>query len=354
MNSMKVLIIKTSSLGDIIHTFPVVGLIKELFPHSTIDWVVEQPSLELVKAHPNVDRAIEINTKQWRKKWLSGETIQAIKTFKGQLQETEYDVIFDLQGNVKSGIATWLAKSPHKVGFSKERVPEWPNLLATNRRYLPPPEMNIRNEYLYLVQSHFQNFCAYDYPGIKLNLTREENAELSKIVQKIQTTSKIPIMICGGSNWKNKQLSEECLESFLELTQKHYDCQFIFVWGKENEKEIAECLSKKFKSSIVLNKMSLPLLQHVMYYVKLVIAMDSLALHLAATTSTPTFSVFGASLASKYKPTGKIHVAIQGKCPYGQNFNARCPKLRSCSTGACIRSLTGQAIFDAMPRFLSM
>jgi heptosyltransferase-1 len=81
--------------------------------------------------------------------------------------------------------------------------------------------------------------------------------------------------------------------------------------------------------------------------VDLVVAMDSLPLHLAGTTKVKTFSVFGASLASKFKPAGKKHLTLQGHCPYGRVFEKRCPILRTCPTGACIRSLTGKAVFNA-------
>ncbi|SCA63497.1 hypothetical protein SCG7086_AS_00250 [Chlamydiales bacterium SCGC AG-110-P3] len=100
----------------------------------------------------------------------------------------------------------------------------------------------------------------------------------------------------------------------------------------------------------ILPRLSLPVLQAVMNRVRLVIAMDSLPLHLAGTTSTPTFSVFGASSMQKYKPLGGIHHGLQGECPYNVSFEKRCARLRSCKTGACIRSLTGKQVMDALTR----
>ncbi len=352
MHDMNILIVKTSSLGDIVHTFPTIGLIKTLFPNSSIDWVVEKPSLDLVKAHPDIDQVIAIDTKCWRKKWISRSAAKEMGNFKRQLQKKKYDVVFDLQGNVKSGLITWFAKSPDKVGFARGRVSEWPNLLATNRRYLPPKGGNIRDEYLHLVHSYFRDFRPYTYSGTVLKLTDLEKSQLKTIENRVKESKKMPIMVCSGSNWKNKQLSDEGLQSFLKLLEDRYDCQFIFVWGTEKEKIYADSLARQFKTSIVLDKLLLPVLQHVMQQVKLVIAMDSLALHLAATTQTATFSIFGASLATKYKPMGKNHIAFQGNCPYGEVFNARCPKLRHCNTGACIRFLSGQAIFDEVKHIL--
>jgi heptosyltransferase-1 len=72
----------------------------------------------------------------------------------------------------------------------------------------------------------------------------------------------------------------------------------------------------------------------------LVVSVDSLALHLAGTTQTPTYSIFGSSLAKKYQPLGLIHESFQGACPYGKKFEKRCSILRTCSTGSCIKDLT--------------
>jgi heptosyltransferase-1 len=82
--------------------------------------------------------------------------------------------------------------------------------------------------------------------------------------------------------------------------------------------------------------------------------MDSATLHLCGTTSTPSFSLFGPSSASIYKPLGEHHVAFQGSCPYGRTFVKRCPILRTCKTGACMKDLTAKRIFQDLEKFLSM
>lgn len=350
---MKVLIVKTSSMGDIVHAFPVLGYIKAKFPDAQIDWVVEKASLPLVQSHPDVRQAIAIDTKQWRKHLFSQQTYHGVGAFKRQLQQESYDVVFDLQGNSKSGLMTWLAKSLIKVGFGKNRVPEWPNLLATNRRYAPPVGGSIRADYLHLVQSHFQDFSSFPDAGVRLKLSENEQDQLEKAVEILKRIPGNKVMVCPGSNWKNKQLSKETLLFFLQELALRHPCHFVFVWGSKDEYHHVQALADLLKQATVLEKMSLPLLQNVMQEASVVVAMDSIALHLAATTAIPTFSVFGASLASKYKPLGSQHIAIQGSCPYGETFHTRCPKLRSCPTGACIRTLTAKDLLDAWQSVIS-
>lgn len=343
---MKILIVKTSSLGDIVHAFPVLEYLHRRYPKAMIDWVVEKPFVELVQSHPYVNEVFAIQTKKWRRAMTSKETFSQIKSFAKQLRGKSYDMVFDLQGNVKSGLVTKLAKSPVKVGFGWQTVPERPNMLFTNRRYNPPQGRNIREDYLYLVQS----YCGpldYKEEGIRLSISLEDQAKIEKILSHPHLIKGPKMMVCIGSNWPNKQLSIATLKAFLKKIREEYLASFIFIWGTDQEKKDAEDLSTTLSGcSVVIDKLSLPALQNLMSRLDLVIAMDSLPLHLAGTTSTPTYSVFGASLAAKYKPNGPTHQAFQGTCPYGQVFTKRCSRLRTCSTGACVKEVSIDALFN--------
>lgn len=169
---MKVLIVKTSSLGDIIQAFPVLGYIRQRFPQAQIDWVVEQPFAELVQAHPYVNRTICIRTKQWRGSFLSRSHLQQMREFRQELRKEHYDIVFDLQSNIKSGLIVFQAKAQCKVGFGWKTAHEWPNALFTNRHYNPAAGINIRDDYLYVVQRHFDDLNAYEDPGTLLNISR--------------------------------------------------------------------------------------------------------------------------------------------------------------------------------------
>ncbi|MBA3602350.1 MAG: lipopolysaccharide heptosyltransferase I [Parachlamydiaceae bacterium] len=349
---MKILIVKTSALGDIVQAFPVISYIKKKFPEATIDWVVEEPFASLVSAHPAIDHTLIMDTKTWRKGFFSSGNQSKMRQFVKRLRQDNYNVIFDLQGNVKSGLVTVLARGKAKVGFSRDSVTEWPNVLCTNKRFSTPKGINVRSAYLHLVQNFFNDFGSVPFvasPAV-LKLSALEQQQLIALQEDLKKRSKPLVMVCHGSNWKNKQLTLEALSEFLHLLQVYLDCDYGFAWGNEIEKGEAESFQKKFNASVLLPKMSLPILQHLMADMRLIIAMDSLPLHLAATTSTATFSVFGASLGERYAPSGGQHHFVQGSCPYERSFNKRCPILRSCPTGACIRDLSGKHLFKEFIR----
>ena len=344
---MRILIVKMSSLGDIIHAFPVLEYVKQCQPHCQIDWVVEHSFAELVRAHPLIHRVVSVQTRKWRSQFFYRSSWKEMASVQRELREASYDLVLDLQGNIKSGIITVLAKSSVKVGFGYASISEWPNLLATNKKYSPPPGGNIREDYLFLAQKAMGDVSqSVERKGVQLTVSSQEKIKLESIVDQLKEISALKVLVCAGSNWPNKQLSRHTLQDFLDVFSRHLHAHFLLIWGNEDEKRLVEEIAAHFpQESVVMDRLSLPILQNVMRHVDLVLAMDSLPLHLAGITSTPTYSIFGPSLAKKYKPMGKEHVAFQGKCPYGKTFDKRCNMLRTCKTGACMKQLEGKELF---------
>lgn len=336
---MKFLIVKTSSLGDIVQTYPVINYLKTFYPECVIDWVVESSCALLVLKNPNVRRTIEVRTRDWRRKIFSTPTWNEIGAVKRQLQEESYDVIFDLQGNLKSGLITFLANGKRKVGFGYQTVSELPNLLATNVRFNPPLGKNIREDLLYPVQSYFYDTSLFIDRGTPLELNEPEKEQVLQLLDGKNPLSKKLLLVCPGSLWKNKRLPCETLQKVLNDCSQDYF--FLFCWGNEQEKTTAERLRANFNTkSLIVPKLPLHQLQFLMSHVDGVFAMDSLPLHLAASVGAKTLSVFGPSSMKKYAPLGERHSSFQGTCPFGVAFEKRCPKLRRCTSGACLRTLS--------------
>ena len=343
----KILIVKMSALGDLIHAFPVLQYLKQTIPKCEIDWVVEQPFAELIRAHPLVHNVITVQTKKWRSHLLTAATWKEIQQFRRELRKNTYDIVLDLQGNMKSAMVVASAKCPKKVGFGYETVSEWPNVLATHQRFNPPPGKNVREEYSFLAQSACGQEETFKDVGVKLTLRPDETDKLNAIIKNFPQDGRVKVMICPGSNWPNKQLSEQTLREFLRNISVNLKAHFFLLWGNQAEKTIAESLSAALPGqTTILDKISLPTVQNLMSAMDLVIAMDSLPLHLAGTTSTASYSIFGPSSAQKYKPFGEQHEAYQGGCPYGQIFPRRCVKLRTCKTGACMKELKGEQLYS--------
>jgi len=255
---MKILIVKTSSLGDIIHAYPVLSYLKKHFPESTIDFVVEKPFAELVSNHPFVDKVIEVDTKQWRKKISCLFT--GVSNFRKALRSQTYDVCFDLQCNLKSGLIVSQVKAKHKVGFGFKRAIEWPNCLFNRIRFNPPKVCNVREENLFLVKEYFK-IESTNFENANLQISEHDKEHINDLLLSISNPTKI--MVCPGSIWQNKQINKETMIEFLKKVETHKNCSFLFIWGSLKEKEYAEELQANFTAnSIVVERLSLSALQN--------------------------------------------------------------------------------------------
>lgn len=316
---MKFLIVKLSALGDILQSFPVLEYLKATYPGCTIDWIVEEKGRDLVERHPLVDKVYTADRSSLLKSlWQMRKTLG------------RYDRVIDLQGNCKSAIFTFVAKSPIKVGFGRPMVAEWPNLLVTNHKIYPPFFKNRREDYLRFVTDD-----PFTPKGVLLKISEAEQAS-------IQPYLGFDVLLAHGSMWESKRIAKE---QWLNLL-KRVEGKILLAWGSPKEKEESEWLHQRLPNSTLLPKLSLPCLQHVMGATKLVLSVDSLALHLAGTTETKTVSFFGPSSSQKYAPVGEQHVTYQGKCPFNVTFERRCPKLRTCPDAPCTKSILVDPLVD--------
>lgn len=144
-----ILLVKTSSLGDVIHNLPVVSDLRRIWPEVAIDWVVEEGFASLPRLHPGVRNVIPVAVRRWRRQLGRGATWAEMRAFRRSLQSVYYDLIIDTQGLVKSGLITWLAQGL-RCGYSaevaRERLAAW----AYECSYLIPPNAHAveRNRWL--------------------------------------------------------------------------------------------------------------------------------------------------------------------------------------------------------------
>jgi len=344
------LIVKSSAIGDVIQTFPVLEYLRKKFPDAKIDWLVEKSCRDLLLAHPLLNKVHTIDTKLWRNTLHKVETWQQIIAMKRGLASQHYDALFDVQGNSKSGLFTLLAKAKDKVGFGFHTVHERPNYFVTNIHFEVPREQCVRARYVKLVQNYFEDKEPFVYSPVALRITKEEESRLGMILEDTRL-GRPKIMVAFGSKWRNKQLPIPTLKAFLSHIAQEIKASFVFIYGSEEERKSAVELQEAFaKTSVTVGKLSLPLWQALMSKMDAVIAMDSAALHLCATTATPSFSVFGPSLGSIFCPKGSHHFH-QGSCPYKKEFLKQCPILRTCETGSCIRDLAHEELMITFKKF---
>jgi heptosyltransferase I len=120
---MKLLIVKTSSMGDVVHALPAISDIRRLRPGVVIDWLVEAPFAAIPRLHPAVRRVLPLAWRKWRKTLLQRETRAAMAALRDELRSESYDLVLDLQGLLKSVMWGLQARGP-LVGYDRVSIRE--------------------------------------------------------------------------------------------------------------------------------------------------------------------------------------------------------------------------------------
>lgn len=146
---MRILIVKTSSLGDVIHNLPVVSDIRRHFPEAQVDWCVEQSFAAIPRLHPGVGQIIPVAVRQWRKGLLKAATWQQIGQSRQRLKAASYDAIIDTQGLLKSALLARQAIGPH-LGYAADSAREPIAARFYDRHFSVPRQLHavVRNRRL--------------------------------------------------------------------------------------------------------------------------------------------------------------------------------------------------------------
>ena len=132
-----ILLVRMSSMGDLIHTYPALTDLQQHFPDTRIDWVAEEAFAELPPLHPLVRRALPVAWRRWRKSLWRSDVRREIVAFYGQLRAQRYDLVIDSQGLLKSGLVTALAHGL-KGGYDRHSAREGLAAFCYDKTYAVP------------------------------------------------------------------------------------------------------------------------------------------------------------------------------------------------------------------------
>src|SRR5919202_4104047 len=114
---MRILFVKLSSIGDVVHALPALAAVRRALPRAEISWVVERRAAEILRDNPALDRLIEVDTKALRRWPVSGETLLAPRQQLRRLRASAFDLALDFQGLLKSAAVARLSGAPRRFGF---------------------------------------------------------------------------------------------------------------------------------------------------------------------------------------------------------------------------------------------
>lgn len=276
---MRLLLIKTSSLGDIVHTFPALTDAMQQLPNLRVDWVAEEAFAELAAFHPAVKQVIPCAIRRWRKNiWATRGERQA---FKQQLQQTSYDLVIDAQGLIKSGLITRLAKGP-KYGLDKTSARE-----SFSARFLDYPQaVSWDRHAVERVRQLFALSLGYSQPNTP------PDYGIARQHQPAQLQQGSKLIFFHGTTWVTKHYPEAYWRQLCEMASQA-GCEVSLPWGNDAEKERAERLASGLPNVNVLERMSLTKLFELMLTMDAFVAVDTGLAHLAAAAGLMGVALYG-------------------------------------------------------------
>ncbi len=278
--AMRILLVKTSSLGDVIHNLPVVADIKNYFPAAQIDWVVEESFAAVPRLHPQLNCVLPVALRRWRKHLASGTTWQQWRGFKQMLREQSYDFIVDTQGLLKSAM---IARSAHglRCGYDWESAREPLASFAYQRKFNIAINLHAveRNRQLVAKALGYEASSAPNY-GIITSRPAPDKALQAPYVVLLHATSRV-----------DKEWPEE---NWIALGKwfAERDVTCVFPSGNSTEHDRAVRLAKSLPNARALPPGSLEDVATLLAHAMAVVGVDTGLTHLACALDKPTVAIY--------------------------------------------------------------
>lgn len=328
---MKILIVKLSALGDVVHALPVLAYLHAVVPEAEVDWLVEEGFVPLLEGHPLLNRVIPAATRRWRKEGARS-LLKGVRSLAASFRHERYDLVLDLQGNSKSGFFTWLTRAPQRYGFDRSGVREWPNLLATRHKVkIPAENHHISSRYLQIARAAFPGGTDVPLCG---PLAAQPDAK-RQVEQMLAERGLVPgeyLVAHYGTTWDTKLWS---LEHWCELGRVltvEQGRKLVLTWGNDVERDATERVAEACQGQAVIwPRGTLPELVALLAAARLTIGSDTGPVHIAAALGRPTVSIFRVTDSLRNGPHGDGHIRLQAPMPCSPCLRKNCEMDHECA-----------------------
>ncbi|RUX27738.1 lipopolysaccharide heptosyltransferase I [Mesorhizobium sp. M7A.F.Ca.US.011.01.1.1] len=290
---MKVLIVKTSSMGDVIHTFPAVEDAGRNRPDVTFDWCVEEAFAGIVALHPAIDKIHTMAIRRWRRALFDGGTWREAAGLRRTLRDCRYDLVIDAQGLLKSALVARQAGAPI-AGFDRSSAREPSATLLYDVTYAVPRDLHAieRTRRLFGLALGYQP-----------DLSTLDSGIVPPTGTLAGTSGKTAFLLHGTSREDKKWPAEAWIGTARLLAERGMTP--VTTWSNEREKAVAEAIAKAVPSTVVVPKSPLADIAAFIGCSELVIGADTGLTHLASAFGLPTVAVFLATEPGLTGPRGQ-------------------------------------------------
>ncbi len=342
---MRVLIIKLTSMGDLMHALPAITDAANAIPEIEFDWVVDQAFADVPLWHPNVKRVIKTAHRQWRKEPIKAWKDGRLPAFYQQLNEQDYDVVIDLQSNLKSAVVSWLSKG-NVHGLDKDCCREKPAHWAYKYRYT----VNIKQHSIEKMRELMAQALEYDLP----DKTADYGVDLSSYdLPKLDF--ELPekyLLFVHNASWLTKLWP---LSSWQRLVEKAVAQGYsvLLPCGNDEEFQRAQQIASVSSQAFALPRLSLNDVAAITHKAKGAVCSDTGLAHLVAVAGLPAVTLYGATDTNLIGTYGKNqqHSVSDFKCT--PCYKRQCPLVESTNgEPVCMDNIAAEDVWDRLDALL--
>lgn len=323
---MKVLVIKPSSLGDVVHALPVARHLRRHRPDASIHWFLNRELVPLLEGDPDIERIIPFDRHGWLGPLGWPDAWQTLR----KLRAERYDLILDLQGLARSGLIGWLANGARVVGVddSREGAPLF------HDRSVPRPTGTRHAVDWYLAV--LRELGIPTDGSIEWMPTRSWAAAPAKA--RIEGSGQVWIGLQPGARWMNKRWPVESFAALArELAEDPAVRLAVFGGGADASLGAAIAAAVPGRVTDFCGKLSLPEVAEWLRLCRMLVTNDTGPMHIAAAVGTPVVALFGPTSPERTGPYGQLSSVVRVPLPCAPCMKDTC---RNAETLACLRRIT--------------
>lgn len=323
----KILVVKPSALGDIVHSLPFLRSVKKRFPRCLIHWVVARGLHEILEGHPLLDRLWVINKNEWKKLSRAKETARELRGLFSGLRAEGFDIAVDLQGLLRSGLIAMASGAGIRVGFNEAR--EGSTVFYTHR---VRGGEDVHAVLRYLKIASFLG-CEEDDVRFPFPPLPEIQPLLGPLPREYAVVA--PSAGKEANRWPARRFGELALRLPVST---------VVVSGKEDARVAQEVVeSSRGKAVSLAGRTNLKELSALIKRAAFLVSNDTGPMHIAAAFGVPVFAVFGPANPAKTGPFGEIHTVIRRELDCSP-----CYRKKKCKDWKCMEEVTVDMVYDAV------
>ena len=333
---MRVLLVKTSSMGDVVHTFPAVTEALAARPDLEIDWLVEEGFADIARLHPGVKTVITVAVRRWRKAVSSAATWAEISALKARLRDRRYDLVLDAQGLAKSAVLAKLA-GVRIEGLDRASLREPLARLFYARGHNVPRDLHAieRTRRLFgAVFGYTPDLARLDY-GLRA-------------ARKSQPS----VMLLHGTSWASKRWPAADWGRLAGLVAER-GLTPVLTFASADEEAVAREVARFEARTRVIPKSRLSEIAAAIASSRAVVGTDTGLTHLAAAYDRPTVAIFLSTAPGLTGPKGRAIDVLAPTLDCAPCRRPECPKVAKGEVAPCVATVSPERVIAALDRLIA-